>query len=132
MGMMRGFWPSAGRESFFAAGYLGVSPWLQSRLSDVGVGDQAGAVAGALLSGVVSAALTHPLDTIKSCMQGDIEGERYGTMTQTARALYAEEGSLRVFFRGYGTRATMICGCFWIFNEAKLQLGPYIYPHRFE
>ena len=131
LGMMRGFWPSAGRESFFAAGYLGVSPWLQVTLRDVGVSDQAGAVIGALASGVLSAALTHPLDTIKSCMQGDTEGVKYGTVMQTARALYAEEQSLKPFFRGYGVRASMICLCFWIFNEAKLQLGPLIYPGRF-
>lgn len=70
LGMMRGFWPSAGRESFFTAGYLGVSPWIQRTMSNSGFDPHVAGVAGALVSGIFSAALTHPLDTIKSCMQG--------------------------------------------------------------
>ena len=131
-GMMRGFWPSAGRESFFTAGYLGVSPWIQRTLSNTGVDPHVAGVAGALASGVSSAALTHPMDTIKSCMQGDIEQKKYTTMSRTAMTLYKEEGSLGVFFRGFPARASMIVLCFWIFNEAKLQLGPLFYPDRFE
>jgi hypothetical protein len=33
---------------------------------------------------------------------------------------------------GYVARASMIVCAFWIFNEVKLQLGPVVYPHRFE
>jgi len=131
-GMFRGFWPSAGRESFFTAGYLGVSPWIQRTLAESGVDDHVGGVAGALISGVMSAALTHPMDTIKSCMQGDIEQKKYRGVWDTGTTLYKEGGGGRAFFRGFTARASMICICFWLFNEAKLQLGPFLYPNRFD
>ena len=67
----------------------------------------AGVAAGSIASGVLCAALTHPFDTCKSIIQGDLEsgGLVYGA------SLYAENG-LQGFFRGYPARAAMICCCF--------------------
>ena len=79
--------------------------------ADVGQAE-AGVAAGSIASGVLCAALTHPFDTCKSIIQGDLEA---GGLTSTARALYAENG-LQGFFRGYPARAAMICCCFFIFN----------------
>ena len=33
---------------------------------------------GAVSSGVISATLSHPMDTVKTCMQGDIQRKTYG------------------------------------------------------
>ena len=114
----------------------------------------AGVAAGSIASGVLCAALTHPFDTCKSIIQGDLE---CGGLTSTARALYAENG-IQGFFRGYPARAAMICCCFFIFNvcarrpsystrcidslgearrsryrsaqETKLRLGVALFPDR--
>ena len=45
----------------------------------------AGAVLGSIASGLIAATLSHPLDTIKTCMQGDVERKRYHNMRQTVR-----------------------------------------------
>jgi hypothetical protein len=34
-------------------------------------------IIGAVVGGVISATLSHPLDTLKTCMQGDIEQVQY-------------------------------------------------------
>ena len=47
-----------------------------------------GALSGAILAGTI----THPMDTIKSCMQGDIARTKYGGIVQTGRAIAAEHG----------------------------------------
>ena len=48
---------------------------------------------GAVGSGVIAATLSHPIDTCKTCMQGDIAKERYGTLSHTASTLYKEGGA---------------------------------------
>ena len=52
----------------------------------------ASSVAGAIGGGVICATLSHPLDTIKTCLQGDIARAKYSTVGQTAGALWAEGG----------------------------------------
>ena len=80
--LWRGLGPSSAREAFFAAGYLGLSPQLE-RLFDSD--SSAATAASSLLSGLVCAALTHPIDTVKSCMQGDLLAEKYRGSFHTAR-----------------------------------------------
>ena len=50
-----------------------------------GMSATAGAVIGSIASGLIAATLSHPLDTIKTCMQGDVERKRYHNMRQTVR-----------------------------------------------
>ena len=111
-GLFRGFIPASQREAFFAVGYLGLSPRVERVCDSLDMSPTAGVAAGSIASGVLCAALTHPFDTCKSIIQGDLE---CGGLSATARALYAENG-VRGFFRGYPARAAMICCCFFIFN----------------
>ena len=111
-GLFRGFIPASQREAFFAVGYLGLSPRVERVCDSLDMSPTAGVAAGSIASGVLCAALTHPFDTCKSIIQGDLEA---GGLTSTARALYKENG-IQGFFRGYPARAAMICCCFFIFN----------------
>ena len=111
-GLFRGFVPASQREAFFAVGYLGLSPRVERVCDSLEMSPTAGVAAGSIASGVLCAALTHPFDTCKSIIQGDLEA---GGLTSTARALYKENG-IQGFFRGYPARAAMICCCFFIFN----------------
>ena len=111
-GLFRGFIPASQREAFFAVGYLGLSPRVERVCDSLEMSPTAGVAAGSIASGVLCAALTHPFDTCKSIIQGDLE---CGGLSATARALYAENG-IQGFFRGYPARAAMICCCFFIFN----------------
>lgn len=131
-GQFRGLTMSCGREGMFTAGYLGIGPVISRTLQEdynqsVSVAKAGGAVGG----GVIAATLSHPMDTCKTCMQGDIERKAYGSLRETAQTLYAEAGAGR-FFRGWTWRTgRMICAVF-IMNECKVQLAPIMFPHHFK
>jgi solute carrier family 25 (mitochondrial carnitine/acylcarnitine transporter), member 20/29 len=119
---------ACGREGLFAAGYLGIGPVLSRRLvEDHGLADGTADVAGAVGAGVIAASLSHPMDTIKTCMQGDLGGARYGGVGATGRTLMAESG-VGAFFRGWSWRTgRMICAVF-IMGQCKKQLTPILFP----
>eukprot|EP00940_MAST-03C_sp_MAST-3C-sp2_P002839 g2839.t1 len=128
----RGITSTTMREGMYTAGYLGLVPVVQRKLTqDYGAGPVAGAVIGSIASGLIAATLSHPLDTIKTCMQGDVARKRYGTMTQTARAIHSEYG-VGGFFNGWFWRTSrMICAVF-IISESKRRLAPLVFPQYFE
>jgi len=123
-GLGRGFLAASQREAFFTVGYLGVGPRIQRVCDGAGLDPVAGAAVGACVTGVVAAGFTHPFDTCKTVMQGDLKGPG---LAATAAELYAA-GGVGAFYRGYPARAAMICACFFIFNETKLRLGVAIWP----
>jgi len=129
LGLFRGLSVSCGREGAFTAGYLGLGPVFAQILKDRSVMDSKVAdFVGAAASGTIAASLSHPLDTIKTCMQGDIERKVYTDMPGTARMLYAQ-GGYGAFFKGWAIRTSrMICAIFLI-GQCKDQLGPIFYPH---
>ena len=132
-GIMRGFIPSTGREALFTVGCLGLVPVAKRKLhEDAGLSSSVASVVASVGAGLTCAAFSHPLDTLKTCMQGDLERKTYGTMTQTARALYAESGGgFGAFFRGYGWRSTNIILDFMILNALMETLAPVMYAERF-
>ncbi|KAJ1451081.1 mitochondrial carrier domain-containing protein [Pelagophyceae sp. CCMP2097] len=129
-GMLRGLGPATCRESLFAAGYLGLSPRVQRTCEAAEMAPLWTNVASAVVSGTVCGILTHPIDTVKSCLQGDVERKHYTDVASTARTLWRQQG-LRAFYRGMVSRTAVICCCFFIFNETKLQLSEVLFPSRF-
>ncbi len=123
-GIYRGFITSSGREAVFAAGYIGIGPALGTYFrEDLGWSVPASKASGAIGAGVIAATLSHPLDTIKTCMQGDVKQEKFTSLTRTARTLMAE-GGVGSFFRGWNWRVgRMICAMF-ILSECKERLVP--------
>lgn len=97
-GLRRGLGPSAAREALFAAGYLGLSPQIEKRLDCLD--DAYKTVASSLAAGLLCAALTHPIDSIKSCMQGDIDRVKFGGFFQTGWTLWQQPGGLANLYRG--------------------------------
>ena len=107
-GLYRGLAVSCGREGAFACGCLGVGPALARQFReqpslrlDPGIAELAGAIAAGILAAIVS----HPMDTVKTCMQGDLERTRYGSLPSSARSLF-DQGGVGVFFRGLAIRAS--------------------------
>jgi solute carrier family 25 carnitine/acylcarnitine transporter 20/29 len=130
-GLMRGLLMSCGREGLFTAGYLGIGPVINRTLMENhGLSEATAKAGGAIGGGVIAATLSHPLDTVKTCMQGDIQRTSYGTVTETFSTLYGEAGPSR-FFRGWSWRTgRMICAVF-IMNECKVRLAPILFPYHF-
>jgi len=130
--LLRGLTTSAGREGIFTMGYLGVAPVVQRTLTkDYGVSTYAAGFGGAIIAGVFASAITHPLDTIKTCMQGDIEGAKFTNVRGTYSTILAEGGPTALF-KGWNWRVSrMICAMF-IINEAKVALAPVVFSSRFD
>jgi len=132
LGLTRGMVTSVAREGIFTAGMLGVAPVIQNYLVEKHeINTVPAGMAGALAGALFAATVTHPLDTTKTCMQGDIEQSTYKGMTSTMKAIYQEKG-IRRMFNGWSWRCgRMVCAMFWI-NLIKDRLAPVIYPHHFE
>ncbi|KAL3925621.1 MAG: hypothetical protein SGPRY_003605 [Prymnesium sp.] len=76
--LFRGLSTACGREGLFTAGYLGMGPVFGEKLQkDFGVSKATGDFLGASGAGMIAATLSHPLDTAKTCMQGDVEQKTY-------------------------------------------------------
>lgn len=130
--LFRGLVTSCGREGLFTAGYMGIGPVFAEKIEkNYGFGTYISKILGACGAGLVAATLSHPMDTVKTCMQGDVERKRYGSLTETARSIHAENG-FGGFFRGWAWRTgRMMCAIF-IMSECKLRLSPIMFPQYFE
>eukprot|EP00050_Salpingoeca_kvevrii_P020969 m.104764 g.104764 ORF g.104764 m.104764 type:complete len:277 (-) comp9113_c0_seq1:84-914(-) len=129
--MSRGFWTTAGREGLFAAGYLGIGPALARLCQErYNMDRKLANIAGAIPAGIIASTLSHPLDTIKTCMQGDVARTNFGSLLQTAKTLFADGGITR-FYRGWGWRTSRMCCAVFILNETRSLIGPLLFPSAF-
>ena len=76
--LFRGLTPTIGREGLYTMAMLGVTPVIKRELAqrsglEPNIALAVGSVAGATFAAVA----THPLDTIKTCMQGDVEQKKF-------------------------------------------------------
>jgi len=110
--LVRGWSATALREGPWSAAYLVGYPIAQKVIKnqiDNPVAANVGAYVGAgALTGSAVAVITHPIDTIKTCMQADYQGTTIKTMRDAVRTLYATRG-LKAFFSGVVPRAVN-CG----------------------
>jgi hypothetical protein len=135
MNITRGFIGMAIREALWTCGYLSIPPVVRRTLMEsypdtFDTNDKA-RVPAALLGGLFACYLTHPFDTIKTCMQGDIEREMYGNFIQTAKKIGSDSG-LTGFYRGATFRyGRMVCAVF-IMDLMREKIGRLMYPQAFE
>ena len=85
-------------------------------------------LAASSMSSLVSRVACHPLDTIKTCMQGDIERATYTDFMGTAKTLLEKEGYGR-FFNGWAFRTTRMICAIWLIGQCKNLFGPFLFPH---
>jgi len=114
------------------AGYMGISPALGRELVEkYQMKEGQAKVIGAIGAGVIAASVSHPFDTIKTCMQGDLEQNTYKGFASTAKCLWQQAGLSR-FFNGWAWRTgRMICAVF-IMDECKMRLSPLLFPKYFD
>ena len=76
--LTRGFTTTMGRESMFTMAMLGITPLIQTKLvENSGMEKNSALAAGALTGACFAGTITHPMDTIKTCMQGDLGRVKY-------------------------------------------------------
>jgi len=129
-GLGRGITMTLGRESLFTMAMLGVTPQIQRKLVESkALEDENQALAvGALTGATLSATLTHPLDTIKTCLQGDLKRIKYTNVVDTGTALAGEYGVIQGLFKGLSLRIGLIATSFFLINKFKGILAPNLYP----
>ena len=130
----RGFTGCMIREALWTCGYLSIPPVVRRTLMEnypeQFPTNNTARVPAALLGGLFACYLTHPADTIKTCMQGDIERVTYGNFFQTASKIYADS-SIFGFYRGATFRyGRMVCAVF-IMDFLKENVGHMLYPSAF-
>ena len=117
--LMRGFSTSSMREGIYTTGYIGLTPVLSKYFKkNYNIENNISKISGAICAGFISSTLSQPIDTIKTCMQGDIEQKKYTTTINTARTLIRENGLIRLY-RGWGWRTGRIMCAMFIINECK-------------
>ena len=128
--LARGASMTMGREALFTMSMLGVTPLIQARLVEAsGVERNAALAAGSLAGALLAGVLTHPMDTIKTCMQGDLARAKYAGALATGRAIAAEHGVATGLFKGLAFRIALISTTFFLVNHFKGVAVPLLFPH---
>lgn len=129
----RGVGPCIGRETLYAAGYLGLCPILFDKLKDTQQFKDSPASAMAIagvVGGVFAASASHPFDTIKTRMQAAMYTKpEYLTWTSTAATIYKEGGVLN-FWRGLLPRMTRIIAATFILINVRSAAVGYLEEQR--
>mmetsp|Transcript_97906 Transcript_97906/g.169568 ORF Transcript_97906/g.169568 Transcript_97906/m.169568 type:complete len:297 (+) Transcript_97906:29-919(+) len=130
--VFRGLTTTCMREGIFAAAYLGIAPSLRSELSHraPNMNSEVLRVASAVAGAAVCGALSHPFDTIKTCMQGDVERKTFGNVRQTASTIWSS-GSAGAFYRGIEFRFLRQVWQVWVLDLLREKLSPALYPAEF-
>eukprot|EP01084_Bolivina_argentea_P110579 197408_1 len=130
-GMLRGVLPSITREGIFTCGYLGVTPLLERRVSQMdafnGLPKPVVQFVCSMSAGLVASGLSHPADTIKTCMQGDIEQKTYTRALAGLRLIVARDG-IAGLYRGYWWRYLRMGMIFFIFNVTMHPVSRIMFP----
>eukprot|EP00930_Biecheleria_cincta_P096284 TRINITY_DN88154_c0_g1_i1.p1 TRINITY_DN88154_c0_g1~~TRINITY_DN88154_c0_g1_i1.p1 ORF type:complete len:308 (+),score=43.71 TRINITY_DN88154_c0_g1_i1:62-985(+) len=127
--LTRGFTMTMGRESMFTLSMLGVTPMIQGKLVETsGLEKNTALAVGALTGASLAGTITHPMDTIKTCMQGDLERIKYTNVLSSGRSLISEYGLVQGLFKGLHFRIGLISTSFFLVNFFKQRLAPMMFP----
>ena len=130
--MFRGLLPSCGREGLYTAGVLGMCPVFTKAIEERKLASgNASKLLAAIGAGIIAATLSHPLDTVKSCVQGDLEQTNYKSQADTITKLL-KEGGISRFFTGWAYRTGRMILAVGIMNECKIQISPLLFPQHFK
>lgn len=134
-GVSRGLTMMMAREGIYCCGFLGIMPVVRSALARnyperfAGSPDAA-RVCATLIAGPICCVLSHPFDSVKTCMQGDLEMARYRGATATARTLVAESG-VAVLWAGMPWRLGRQCVSVFLIDYIRAELAPVLFPRAF-
>lgn len=133
--MSRGIVPTVVREGVYCCGYLGIAPTISRMVEEMSTGakntseSSGGATArlvGAVVGGLFAGVASHPFDTVKTCMQGDIERRQHGNMRSVAAVL-----GRRSLYLGVAQRSCVIVTATLLINIFKDYSAPLMFPSKF-
>lgn len=116
-GLLHGVLAMSLREGIFSLGMFGLTPIIAEAIMKKFKGKESMAmvsqIVGSTIAGVIAAVLTHPMDTIKTCLQADMHGNVYKNIWQTFTLLVDERGFASLF-GGMVPRMVMVIICFFV------------------
>lgn len=130
--VFRGTTGMMAREGIYCGAFLGIIPVVREEVQKANPGmsaDQARLMA-TFMAGPVCSMASHPPDTMKTCLQGDIENAKYTGYGQSARKLIAERG-VSALWAGAPWRIFRQFCCFMLFDKLNSDLAPALFPHAF-
>jgi len=131
----RGTLAMMAREGIYAGGFLGLMPVVRRTIREtfpdsVGKTEDSARMAAAFVAGPICGIASHPPDTIKTCLQGDIEGTVYKTYGQTYSKIVSEKG-VAALWSGYPWRLFRQCVALMLFDKIASEGAPMLFPHAF-
>ena len=124
-GMYRGLLPCVFRDGLYVTGLLGVTPVAQQYLiAEHGMGQTQASMIASLVGGVVAALPSHPLDMIKTCLQGDLTQSKYKNSLDTVKKVWLE-GGIKRFYAGNFWRSFNIIGTVFIAQSCQNLYNDY-------
>mmetsp|Transcript_21139 Transcript_21139/g.41930 ORF Transcript_21139/g.41930 Transcript_21139/m.41930 type:complete len:267 (-) Transcript_21139:17-817(-) len=129
--VLRGFFPCAMREGMWTVGYLSLPPLLRRKIMHNyggSLNEEFARVGASLFGAFLSCLVSHPFDTVKTCMQGDIEKKKYTSTIGTFRTIYSESG-VAAFYRGTHWRYLRQFLAIFLLDKVRSDLTPIIFPH---
>lgn len=134
MNVGRGFVGCATREALWTCGYLSIPPVVRRTLMETYPetfpNNNKARIPAALLGGLFACYMSHPFDTVKTCMQGDIERKIYGSFSQTFSKIWAESG-VYGFYRGATFRYSRMAIAVFMMDLLKEHVSFFLYPEAF-
>ena len=121
------------REGLYCGGFLGFIPVtrqeIQKRYPEMS--EDRARLSACFLAGPLCTLASHPPDTIKTCLQGDIEGKNFKGYGQGIKKLIAERG-IQSLWAGMPWRMFRQFVCFVMIDKINSDLAPIIFPHAFK
>eukprot|EP00038_Savillea_parva_P011222 m.196022 g.196022 ORF g.196022 m.196022 type:complete len:265 (+) comp19676_c0_seq1:208-1002(+) len=128
--ILRGFTPCAIRDGIYVGGLLGVTPVLQDKLmAQHGLGTASAGFWASLSGGMIVGVATCPFDAMSTVMKGDLQRVQYGGFVDTVKKRMA--GGVGMLFGGVFWRTVNITGTIYLANEARVRLGPVMFPDKY-
>eukprot|EP00941_MAST-03F_sp_MAST-3F-sp1_P000214 g214.t1 len=135
----RGLLPSVVREGVYCCGYLGIAPQVSKQVAtrfekDDVIGQGKARLAGALTGGIFAGFLSHPFDTIKTCLQGEefkANGKQL-TLQQVLQKSASGTPFTQFLFRGVIWRTTVIITATLLINIFQDVSARVLYSEKFK
>mmetsp|Transcript_30707 Transcript_30707/g.99581 ORF Transcript_30707/g.99581 Transcript_30707/m.99581 type:complete len:276 (-) Transcript_30707:168-995(-) len=125
-GLYRGLGLAALRDSIYVGCMLGLTPVVRRRLIEGHeLPPAAASLCASAVGGVAGGVFSHPMDVVKTCMQGDLARAVHRDPLSTCRNLIAE-GGIGALMRGAGWRTLNITLTVFIAGEVCQRLPPYL------
>jgi len=124
------------REGIYCGGYLGIMPVVRQEITtrypdSYGKNEDGARIAAACVTTPFVSFASHPADTIKTCLQGDVAQARYKGYLQTAQSLVAERG-ISSLWAGMPWRLFRQGCAIFLFDKINTELAPILFPHAFK